>query len=464
MKRRSLVAVVLGVVFAATRTFAQDAPPPTRLTLHPQAPRAAIRRPLLPEFADRIPGNAAVYYGKVKAEQNAFFRQANIFDDVERWQIAPLEALRREQPKIGLSDYYLEQGALCDDCDWQLPLRREPGASILLSEVQETRMFARILAAKARVSLAGGDLEAALQRLRWTYALGRHVAKGETLVNGLVGLAICRIASRQLLEFVQQPDAPNLYWSLTELPRPFIDFRDAVEVELSFIVTAIPELRRPEQAGRTDEQWRDTIRKLRSVFRQLADDPDLPVPFERLLEASPANEAAARRRLLAGGWREEEFDGMLAPQIILLEAMTQYHEQCSAAVDAFASPFPEALRGFDALQADLLAPSEEPSPAAPLALAHVSALYRCRIVQANVERELAVLRLLEALRAHAAKHGLLPQSLSDVAVLDVPDDPATGQPFEYRLNGSIAELNASALPTLQDSALHYEIALATDVP
>ena len=35
----------------------------------------------------------------------------------------------------------------------------------------------------------------------------------------------------RLEELIQQPDAPNLYWSLTDLPRPFIDLREPMQGE-----------------------------------------------------------------------------------------------------------------------------------------------------------------------------------------------------------------------------------------
>ncbi len=52
------------------------------------------------------------------------------------------------------------------------------------------------------------------------------------------------------------------------------------------------------------------------------------------------------------------------------------------------------------------------------------------------ERRVAGLRCVEAVRMHAAAHdGKLPQALSDVRVVPIPPDPATGQPFDYRVAG-----------------------------
>jgi hypothetical protein len=66
--------------------------PITKLVLHPMAaPRPALRYQLLPPLLDRGPGNAAVLYNKVPAEQYAFFREfGRLYEKVEKWQQVPL--------------------------------------------------------------------------------------------------------------------------------------------------------------------------------------------------------------------------------------------------------------------------------------------------------------------------------------------------------------------------------------
>jgi hypothetical protein len=58
-----------------------------------------------------------------------------------------------------------------------------------------------------------------------------------------------------------------------------------------------------------------------------------------------------------------------------------------------------------------------------------------------LERNLAALRVIEALRIYAAAHdSKLPESLSDVHEVPIPSDPGTGQPFEYLLDEGTATL------------------------
>jgi hypothetical protein len=68
------------------------------------------------------------------------------------------------------------------------------------------------------------------------------------------------------------------------------------------------------------------------------------------------------------------------------------------------------------------------------------------VAGARMERRIEALRVIEALRLHAAAHdGQLPDNLADVTVVPVPNDPATGQPFTYRRDKNSATLVGSTL-------------------
>jgi hypothetical protein len=77
--------------------------------------------------------------------------------------------------------------------------------------------------------------------------------------------------------------------------------------------------------------------------------------------------------------------------------------------------------------------------------------------QVRLDRKIAALRVIEALRMHAAANGSqLPDSLDQVKVVPVPRDPGTGQPFEYRKDGGTAILT-SRIPgePLDKTGLRY---------
>ena len=111
--------------------------------------------------------------------------------------------------------------------------------------------------------------------------------------------------------------------------------------------------------------------------------------------------------------------------------------------------FDEALK-----QAELL--ERERPEIAPLL--KLSVTTRVLMVPGRIDREIAILRLVESLRIYGAKHNAhLPQSLADVVEIPVPPDPVTGKPFEYRLEGETAILS---IPPLPGRPTQYEIKMA----
>ena len=154
-RMRSVLAVAALLCLAARATGEEQLP--VKVTIYPAAePSPALRYQLLPEFFRRINGNAAVYYGKVTAEQIPFFSNEELAEKIENWRAAPLEDLRKPDVDLPLGsiEYYLDRAARCKYADWQLPIGDEPFFEILLPDLQQTRQFARILATKARIHIA----------------------------------------------------------------------------------------------------------------------------------------------------------------------------------------------------------------------------------------------------------------------------------------------------------------------
>jgi hypothetical protein len=94
-------------------------------------------------------------------------------------------------------------------------------------------------------------------------------------------------------------------------------------------------------------------------------------------------------------------------------------------------------------------------------LAKLSLLWIPKIVtnQNLLERRIAILQAVEALRLHAASNGgQLPESLNEVTVVPVPLDPGTDKSFEYKRDGATATL-ASRLSgePLETTGLRYRL-------
>ena len=125
LDRSMLMAV--SVLLCVALTGRAEEGQPQKLTLHPMAaPIPALKYRLLPPADELVTGNAAVPYGKVTAEQMAFFNR-NLTDTIDKWRAMPLDKIRSE--KIALPEasiLFLEQGAKCKYCDWQLPIGQVP--------------------------------------------------------------------------------------------------------------------------------------------------------------------------------------------------------------------------------------------------------------------------------------------------------------------------------------------------
>jgi hypothetical protein len=65
---------------------------------------------------------------------------------------------------------------------------------------------------------------------------------------------------------------------------------------------------------------------------------------------------------------------------------------------------------------------------------------------AKVDRQVAALTAVEAIRSYAAaNNGKLPAHLEDITETPVPQNPATGKAFEYRVEQDSAVLSANEL-------------------
>ncbi|HVU88379.1 MAG TPA: hypothetical protein VHD36_13750 [Pirellulales bacterium] len=427
-------------------TARADDVPPVKLTIHPMAaPRPSLKYQLLPPFATRIRGNAAVYYGKVTAERIAFFSNRELIEKIDSWRELPLSELRKPEIKTQTEtiEDMLARAARCDSCDWQLPIREEDYFNILLPEVQQTRQFARFLATSARIHIARGEFEVALQKFQSAFALARNVAKGETLINGLVGIAICGIMMPQVQAFVEQPAAPNLYWALTTLPQPLVDLRAGVEGEMLGETTCLPEVGNLN-ADRTPDQWRQLLSQFWQRVAKAAQNENQQIePADALLENSLRGYPESKQAMIARGMPVETVDAMPAAQVVYLDIVRSFEE---ARDDRFEWLYVPYWQGVDRLKIDEAAAADDAGAAALPVKLLMPAVSAAHHATARIEREFALLRVVEALRLHGATSGgRLPEHLADVTVVPLPDDPVTGKEFVYRLEDTTAVIELTPM-------------------
>ncbi|HEV7226140.1 MAG TPA: hypothetical protein VGN42_25760 [Pirellulales bacterium] len=443
-----------------------DAPPTRRLTLHSAVePRPALKYELLPSLLDRRPGNAAVLYNKIGLMFRGGAEFSEQMNKVSEWieSDLPLDKFPREEARVVVDRWRhvlddLELASRCEQCDWELPLQEREFISLLLPEIQEAREYARLLSLKARLQIVEGDFDGAVRTLRTGYALGRHVAKSPTLISTLVGVATCAQMNARIEELASQPGAPSLYWALTALPRPLVDFRLGIEAEKASLLLTFPELRDLGGKRRSPEDWRrlfdkfgDDLVRVGAIERR---------PAGRLLLTGMAIKGypAAKRRLIELGRSPEEVEAMPVAQAVLLYSLDAYEEARDAMLKWTSVPYWEA------------------APQSAKVEQEIAAAYRTKEIlpfnvfltpgnafiaaSARSERAIAMLRVIEALRLHAGSHeGRLPKQLSEITDAPIPQDAITGGPFIYRAEGDAATLEAPLPPGMDQThyGMRYEI-------
>ena len=98
------------------------------------------------------------------------------------------------------------------------------------------------------------------------FALCRHLDNAPTLISGLVGLVMASIMCEQVETMIQLPKAPNLYWGLTDLPRPILSLRTGFQSEKMMVDSLFPGVRaamkNPQKGPLSVAQVQDGLDKL----------------------------------------------------------------------------------------------------------------------------------------------------------------------------------------------------------
>jgi hypothetical protein len=446
-----------------------------QITLHPMAqPRPALKHQLLPSFLERRPGNAAVWWNRLPADQTVFLsgfgKEGGLGEKIDKWMDIPLrdpreKEYRVKEPEVAnlaskqhalFSD--MEHAAQFETCDWELPIREENYFAMRLPGLQQSRTFAKLLSAKVRLEIAEGKYDQAVRSLQVGFAQARHLAQGSTLIHGLVGMTIASMMTRQIEQFVQQPNAPNLYWSLSTLPQPLIDLRPGLEAEMNALVLTIPELRDLNKKDLSAEQWRELFAKV--VLSLASDDVeqkfnDVPGVVAVLgLQGYPA----AKEYLLAHGHCLAEVEAMPVAKAVLLHLVGVYEEFRDDHFKWLPLPYPQSKERYAEVEAKLRARAQRHEAGVFLANMLLPAIGAVKRKETQMQWTLAHLQIFEALRMYAATHdGKLPERLSEITDVLIPLNPFEDKPFLYQCDGNRAILtNEQGPPEL---AWRYEITM-----
>ncbi|MHC4462369.1 MAG: hypothetical protein ACYS6W_16845 [Planctomycetota bacterium] len=212
------------VVVLSTSISGSRAAGPVALTLHPaKAPKPRNKYQLLPKAKEHSDSDALPLY---KRAVQSLPKDSQTDQKIRQWVKTPLNKLPRQQVQSTLQQFkptlqLVEQAAKCKQCNWP-PFDPEPPPQNL----SEYRKLAYLLFLQTRLQSAQGQYDQAVRTIQTGLAMARHIGQGPTLVQRLVSIAIAELMCGQVEQFVQGPDAPNLYWALQGLPKPFIDLTE----------------------------------------------------------------------------------------------------------------------------------------------------------------------------------------------------------------------------------------------
>ncbi len=424
--------------------------PVVRLAPSPVAKiERALRYRLQYDQADQTPGNAAPLWAR--AGQSVRQVPRKLGDQEFAWTgtDVALKDLPRKEVRELLDAYrgplqLADLAAPRERCDWDAAGATLNNLDLMLDEVQSFRELVRLLSLRCRLETAEGQFDKAVATLRTGLTLARHVGEGPLLIHYLVGIALEAIMLGRVEELIQQPGAPNLYWSLTTLPTPLIDARRSLRQESGMLYRTVPELRALQQGPVSARRAEAAAEELFQVLGKLGAGPDKPA----LAAYAAKHHAAAKRYLLDEGRPKQEVEGLPAHQAVVLHFLGEYDRVYDDAAKWFSVPFWQGHEGLQRLENEAKAAARrgEGYEAVQMLTPTLIKVYHAG---ARAERQVAGLRCAEALRLYAAGHdGKPPQKLADVTEVPLPTDPYTGKGFDayYQFGDGKGVLNVPPPP------------------
>lgn len=430
---------ITSLLAAQSTQPAQHPPDIIKLTLHAAAiTPQSLQYKLLPPVTDQTQGDAAALYllaARLGPDQKA---AGDIVQEaLDKYREMPLDQLAHGDLENVLSRFttrmkYIDMAARREQAIFDFTLRQE-GFSALLPYLNDMRTNANLLGLKARLQIARDDWEGAAQTFQTGFSMCQQLNDHAVLVQGLVETGMADLLLTRLREWGTKPNAPNMYWALSDLPQPFVNLRSISEWEQAMPYLSLPHLLHLKSQPLTSEEWR-------TLFSQMAQLRSQNKPEDSAATAwlVAAMYSRAKQGLISSGEPKEQVNSLTPDQVVGTYLFNQYQAAAAETWKGWQLPFwqyvslaPTDLdESFDYWQ--------QQKRENPLMIMLPSAR-RARFQFARLDREICISQIIEAVRDYAARHERKPpKSLDDVKNLPIPADPITGQPFPYRTDGNAA--------------------------
>lgn len=436
---------------------------------------------------ERVPGNRPQWYTRAFPENTAEFKvwdeltaqdsfdayyQSGVPVDEVAWDKLDVSGKSCSQMFL---DNYIVPGAQRRDCDWGIhsdQVRGLESFQILLPEFQSMRSFARMLNLQIRLAIHERRYGDAVKHLRTQYQLGADVAEEPIIVCGLIGVAIAGIGNSGAADLIAAPDSPNLYWALSELPAVPVSMGPALRKELSISHEQFGGHRELESSERLPEEWnshwKSGVASAAGLTFNFNNSP--PRRFDFLQQVAPLafglhGYSHAKQRMIEWGYDSDKVEAMPVGQVLSLytarvsQLRTDQYLKTYLAPYAYGRSLQKEASAYLTVNRHLTdGPDRELTPFASDMLSLVRAV---RTAEMRAARDLAALRVIEALRMHAARNdSRWPDSLDDITCVPVPLNPATDKPFLYHRDDETAVLELPESEGFPGYSRRYEITIA----
>jgi hypothetical protein len=427
------------------------------LTLHPAPlPSPALKHRLLPELRSQTTGDAVpLYQEAIDKHQAAMkeFLQTRPDYPFNKWADTPLKELPRDEVRKALEPFkevldLLDKAARRERCTGDAPAgSAKAGAATKLPESYVLDQVVPLLAVRARLEMADGNLTAAAHTLQTGLAMARQIGQLPQFAYPHSGAETAGLMLQQLDDFVQQPKAPNLYWALADLPRPLFDCRPGVVGERESLHRQFPAVADSANLNAgpwNNEQIDSAVRLLLQFYSPPGVDFIEELRGRRdLTKYLTDHYAEYKKVLLDEGRPKDKVQAMPHVQVAVLASFYRYDRLMDDQLKLLNAPYYEVADRLEQLS-KAVADAARNQPLQPIVSLDVVSLRRAQV---RLERKINLLRCVEALRAYAATHdGQLPAKLDDVKDAPIPADPVTGKAFVYKIADGKATLEAPDVP------------------
>lgn len=446
------------VALFTTVLHADDSVATIKLTVDAKLPsKPVLQHRLLPDLTDMQAGNAIPAFYKCFLEQHHLYKDKKVMEEREKWLNCPLSELPDSAATYGgYSSKQADYAARLDQCDWGLLHQiRKDGIGLLLPDLQELRNLAAVLKVRYRGQIKAGKFDDAIRTHQTMFQMARLLGEHPTLIGQLVGIAISNVAIGPFEELIQQPGAPNFFWSIGQLPSPFMDLRKGMQGERFFFAAEFAAYSEPSRLW-TEEDIAAVTKHMKYVWAMAENTPDKDrdVKVESWLKDRMKDEKwlnDVRASLKSKGYPEDKLKKYPPQQLIFHKLMAKLEVARDDSVKWIGFPYWQ-------VEKEMLTPTKSELDdiemiIAKMFLPHVQKVRRSHV---RLDQRLAMLQVIEGLRIHAAENsGKLPAKLDDVK-LPLPIDPMSGKPFSYDLKDGTAILRNTP-PSGDEKTASYNV-------